>query len=101
MKFGFVQKVEQIALADGRSIKSVGSIEPDIGLQGLAAQSETCQTVDLTMACAIKPLLIANNNEPMVSGKPLGPAFPYVPLSDFHRSGFCFALLIDRSNFTR
>ncbi|MGB8368253.1 MAG: hypothetical protein WCF71_03045 [Verrucomicrobiia bacterium] len=101
MKLGFVQKVNQIALAGGRHIKTIGAVKPHIRFQRLAPKCETRQTVHLQMPVTVQPFLSAHNYEPMIFLKTNGPGFPDFPLPDFHRSGCCGCFDMAFSSFSR
>src|SRR5436190_4788468 len=94
----FIQKVNQVALAHSRRVKSICTIQTNIRFQRLAAQRETCHSIDLRVSWAVQTFLSADDDKPMILLKTFWPRFPDVPLMNFHRSGACFVLAIALSN---
>jgi hypothetical protein len=57
MKFGFFQRKNVIALANGRPVEPVGSIQPHIQFLRVTLQFVTSKAVDLKTVGVIKAFL--------------------------------------------
>jgi hypothetical protein len=101
MEVCLVQDENEIALAYCRSVEAICPVQPDVRPFGFTLKLVTSQPVDLQSLRIIESFLAGKYNKPMIAREARWPAFPYLPLMEIHRSGFCRTLLMADSSATR
>jgi hypothetical protein len=101
MKARFVEDKNEIALAHGRTIESIGAIETHIQFFGIALKFVARQAIDMEPAGIVKAFLARKHDKPMITREARRPAFPNLPLMKAHRSGRCLTLAMADSRRTR
>ncbi len=101
MEIRFIQGEDEIALASGRPVKTIGAVQSDIQLIWIALELVAGQTIYLQPVRIIQSFLAGEDDKPMIASEARGTAFPDFPLMEVHRSGLCRTLLIAASSATR